>query len=387
MKKIYCLLLVAALMFSGCSSMKENSDDSRIKIVLNSNSPGESTILRWSPKGEKLTLLPHEEGLFTSLPLGPADLSPIGLLLRKADGSENYDLLDVDLNRDGEFGGSKDTLLICKPNERRGKTWSSFSVELQVPFKRMKNQRSIVNPYPVSFWYVEDPEAENPERVIRFSRRGWMEGYAESEFGNISILITERKMDGVFDRNDSWAIAPDSLKKELYSSKYSKSMDSHVWFSEQAFGIDSVLPSGRVIWIKPVDPQISREEEEKQNDWLAPDRAAKRSGNMVKFLHDYGYARDLAKQRGQKTLLDFETTWCGPCKTMDQYVYTADTIISATKNMIAVKIDGDEHRDLVNEYKIIGYPTLILLDANGKEIARASGYQSVAKVLELVGRN
>ena len=222
---------------------------------------------------------------------------------------------------------------------------------------------------------------------MRFSRRGWMEGYAESEFGNISILITERKMDGVFDRNDSWAIAPDSLKKELYSSKHSKSMDSHAWFGEQAFGIDSVLPSGRVIWIKPVDPQISREEEEKQNDWLAPDRAAKRSGKMVKFLPDYNYARDLAKQRGQKTLLDFETTWCGPCKTMDQYVYTADTIISATKNMIAVKIDGDEHRDLVNEYKIIGYPTLILLDATGKEIARASGYQSVAKVLELVGRN
>ena len=199
-------------------------------------------------------------------------------------------------------------------------------------------------------------------------------------------MITERKMDGVFDRNDSWALAPDSSLKDLYSSKHAKSMDSHTWFGEQAFGIDSVLPSGRVIWIKPVDPQITREEEEKQNDWLAPDRAAKRSGNKVKFLHDYNYALGLAKQKGQKTLLDFETTWCGPCKTMDQYVYTADTIVFATKNLIAVKIDGDEHRDQVKKYKIDGYPTLVLLDKEGNEIARGVGYQSVAKVLELVGR-
>ncbi|MCK5821430.1 MAG: thioredoxin family protein [Bacteroidales bacterium] len=386
MKKIICFLTVSILILSGCTSRKDNSDINRIKIVLSPQIPGESSSLRWSPKGEKLTLLPHDEGVIAELLLGPMDLSPIRLLMKKSEGSLHYDLLDVDLNRDGEFGGPKDTLLICTPKESRGKTWSSFSVELQVPFKRMKNQKSLVNPYPVSFWYVEDPEAENPELAIRFSRRGWMEGHTESEFGNISILITEREMDGVFDRNDSWAIAPDSSLKDLYSSKHSKSMDSHAWFGEQAFGIDSVLSSGRVVWIKPVDPQITREEEERQNDWLAPDKAAKRSGKMVKFLHDYQYAKDLAKQKGQKTLLDFETTWCGPCNTMDQYVYTADTVISATKNLTAVKIDGDEHRDLVKKYNISGYPTLVLLDKEGTEIARGVGYQSVAKVLELVAK-
>lgn len=386
MKKVFCLLTICVLILTGCTSTKNNSDDKWIKMILIPHSSEESSSLRWSPKGEKLTLLPHEEGVIAELPLGPGNLSPIGLLMRKSDGSLYFDLLDVDLNRDGEFGGSMDTLLICTPKERRGKTWSSFSVELQVPFKRMKNQKSLVNPYPVSFWYVEDPQDEYPEMVIRFSRRGWMEGHAESEFGNISILITERKMDGVFDRNDSWALAPDSSLKDLYSIKHAKSMDSHTWFGEQAFGIDSVLPSGRVIWIKPVDPQISREEEEKQNDWLAPDKAAKRSGKMVKFLLDYNYAKDLAKQKGQKTLLDFETTWCGPCKTMDQWVYSADTIVSATKNLVAVKIDGDEHRDLVKKYNISGYPTLVLLDKEGNEIGRGVGYQSVAKVLELVGR-
>ncbi|MEA1876164.1 MAG: thioredoxin family protein [Bacteroidota bacterium] len=386
MKKIYCLITVCVLIFSGCNSTKENSDENLIKLVLDSHGPGEAVNLRWSPKGEKLTLFPHDEGVIATLLLGPEDLSPIGLLMRKSDGSLYYDLLDVDLDRDGEFGGAKDTMLICTPKERRGKTWSSFSVELSIPFPRMKNQKSQVNPYPVSFWYVEDPGAESTEKVIRYSRRGWMEGHAESGFGNISILITERQMNGVFDRNDSWALAPDSSLKDLYSSKHAKSMDSHAWFGKQAFGIDSVLSSGRVIWIKLVDPQITREEEEKQNDWLAPDKAAKRSGKMVKFLHDYNYAMDLAKQKGQKILLDFETTWCGPCKTMDQYVYTADTVISATKNLTAVKIDGDEHRDLVKKYNISGYPTLVLLDKEGQEIARGVGYQSVVKVLGLVSR-
>ena len=164
--------------------------------------------------------------------------------------------------------------------------------------------------------------------VLRYSRRGWMEGEADTEFGPIRVLLTEMTMDGIYNREDSWAIAPDSSRNVLFLSKSAKGADTHNWLREQAFGIDSLLPSGRVVWIKPVDPQITRAQEEAQNDWLAPDRAAKHSGGKVKFLHDYDYALGLAKQRKQFCLLDFETTWCGPCNTMDQWVSDTYTFIA-----------------------------------------------------------
>lgn len=377
-------LILLILISTACNSDK-GEKDGLIKVTLEPWSPSKEVRgVRWSPKGEKLQLLPSESGMISSLYLGLPEVNPIRLRLNKVAGSEFYNQLELDLDRDGEFGSSNDTTLTCVPNESRGKMWSSFSGEVPVPFEKNKYHKALSNPYPLSFWYVYDPTEENSEEVIRFSRRGWMQGKVESDFGTINILITESVMDGFFDRNDSWALAPDSTPEDLYSSNLSSALDNHTWLGEQAFGVDSVLPSGRVIWIKPVDPQITRAEEEAQKDWLAPDKAAKRSGEKVKFLHDYEYAMELAQKGNKQVLLDFETTWCGPCKTMDQWVYTADTIVTATKKIVCVKIDGDEHKDLVKKYNVSGYPTLIVLNADQTEKKRASGYQSVMNTLLLL---
>jgi thiol-disulfide isomerase/thioredoxin len=78
--------------------------------------------------------------------------------------------------------------------------------------------------------------------------------------------------------------------------------------------------------------------------------------------------------------VDFETTWCGPCKQMDQWVYTAHDVVAAATDtgVRAVKLDGDVERDLVKKYEVKGYPTLLLLDGTGAVVRRATGYQSVA---------
>jgi len=383
MKFLSFALLLFTVIVTSCNN-NGYDEEGLIRVELEPKSPNEELRgVRWSPKGEKLILEATDKGLVTELKLGLEEVAPIAMRLSKQNNSDQYNQLELDINRDGKFEESGDTVLLCDVNERRGKFWSSFSCVVTVPFAKNAFQKDVENPYALSFWYVEDPDEEVAEQVIRFSRRGWMQGKADTKFGPINILITESEMDGVFNRSDAWAIAPDSSARDLYSSKLSKSLDTHNWFGNQAFGVDSVLASGRIIWIKPVDPQITREEEETQADWLAPDRAAKRSGEKVKFLHDYKYAMELAESRKQAILLDFETTWCGPCKLMDQWVYTADKIVSATKNMVCVKIDGDESKDLVKKYKVSGFPTLIILKSDGTESKRASGYQSVANTLQL----
>ena len=87
----------------------------------------------------------------------------------------------------------------------------------------------------------------------------------------------------------------------------------------------------------------------------------------------------MADARAQRKLLfvDFETTWCGPCKSMDRWVYTAEKVVTAAAGVIAVKVDGDEHRDLVRRFAVEAYPTMILLSPTGVEIRRARGYRSV----------
>ena len=383
MKNFISILIISLVLIIGCqnSNIKE---DGLVKLVLKPSLVGEKPGLRWSPKGEKLILQESEAGLKAELFLGPEGLAPINILLSDSNKGGQLDQLAIDMDRDGQFDGTADTLLSCTPNDSRGKTWSSFSAVVTVPFSKMKGQKAVVNSYPLSFWYVFDPQEPDADPVIRFSRRGWMEGQTETEFGTIRVLLTERMMDGVFNSEDSWAISMDSSRTDLFQSKSAKSVATHNWLGEQAYGIDSLLPSGRVVWIKPVDPQITRAEEERQSDWLAPDKAAKRSGSKVNFMHEFDYARDLAKQRGHNLFIDFETTWCGPCKTMDQWVYTADTVISASKSLVCVKVDGDDHRDLVKKFDVSGYPTLILVSPSGEILKKVSGYQSVIKTINFM---
>ena len=62
---------------------------------------------------------------------------------------------------------------------------------------------------------------------------------------------------------------------------------------------------------------------------------------------------------------------------MTQYVFTAKEVVDASQDIVCVKVDGDERRDLVERFSIKAYPTGILLAADGTEASRFVGYQKV----------
>jgi thiol:disulfide interchange protein len=92
----------------------------------------------------------------------------------------------------------------------------------------------------------------------------------------------------------------------------------------------------------------------------------------------------LARETGKPLFVDFETTWCGPCKIMDEWVYTADDVVNASLSVVAVKVDGDEHLDLKERFGVSGFPTMILLGPVGEELKRASGYVNVVAMTKFL---
>jgi len=86
-------------------------------------------------------------------------------------------------------------------------------------------------------------------------------------------------------------------------------------------------------------------------------------------------------------LLDFTgSDWCGYCQLLDKEVFTQPAFKNfADKNDILVTVDFPRQKQLPDDlkqqndtlgqqFKIDGYPTLIVLDANGKELGRQVGY-------------
>lgn len=120
------------------------------------------------------------------------------------------------------------------------------------------------------------------------------------------------------------------------------------------------------------------------------------------WLTDLPKAQGKAKAEGKLVLLDFTgSDWCPPCKSLHNTVLTsAEFTAFAKANLVLVEVDFPRSKKqtpelkaanakLQEQYKIEGYPTVIVLDANGKEIFREVGFggtpakEYVAKLAKL----
>ncbi|WP_299981235.1 co-chaperone YbbN [Desulfobacula sp.] len=73
------------------------------------------------------------------------------------------------------------------------------------------------------------------------------------------------------------------------------------------------------------------------------------------------------------TLMDFNATWCAPCKAQEPVI---KKLINTYQNRASIiEINIDEHRALATKYMVQSIPTLILFK-DGKEIKRFVGLQS-----------
>ncbi|ADP84329.1 thioredoxin family protein [Pseudofrankia inefficax] len=72
----------------------------------------------------------------------------------------------------------------------------------------------------------------------------------------------------------------------------------------------------------------------------------------------------------QATLLQFSTAFCAPCRTTRVVLADVARIVPGVAH---IEVDAEEHLDLVRRLGIRRTPTVLVLDADAREISRASG--------------
>ncbi len=87
----------------------------------------------------------------------------------------------------------------------------------------------------------------------------------------------------------------------------------------------------------------------------------------------------LARAKAEKklVLVDIYAEWCAQCKELDHKTWPAPEVEAwIRQNAVAVRIDTDKQRpDLAKKLEVRSYPSVILLDADGKELRRILGFQ------------
>ena len=85
-----------------------------------------------------------------------------------------------------------------------------------------------------------------------------------------------------------------------------------------------------------------------------------------------------AKEENKYIFLDVYASWCGPCKRLKRVSFKdADVGTYYNKNFINVTIDGEKGEGLylAQKYGVTAYPTLLIIDHQGKKRAKSTGFK------------
>ena len=106
----------------------------------------------------------------------------------------------------------------------------------------------------------------------------------------------------------------------------------------------------------------------------------------VKWEKDFPDAIKRAQSEGKPVLVNFYADWCVWCKRLDSTTLR-DVKVAAllSDRVVAVHLDVEgDGRELSNEYRVDGLPTVLILDPSGREIGRIPGYMPPTGFLERV---
>src|SRR5687768_4823210 len=112
----------------------------------------------------------------------------------------------------------------------------------------------------------------------------------------------------------------------------------------------------------------------------------------AKWLTDFDAAKQQAQKENKAILMNFTgSDWCPPCKALKKNVLDKPEFEKfAAEKLVLMELDFPIDKKRINkevaasnaklseQFKIESYPTIIVLDKDGKELGRMDGYRGEA---------
>lgn len=91
-------------------------------------------------------------------------------------------------------------------------------------------------------------------------------------------------------------------------------------------------------------------------------------------IQDY----ETSLKNNERVIIDFYADWCIPCKELDALTFSDKQVIKAMEGFKNYKVDmtktSDENETLRKRFNVVGMPTVLIIDSQGKEVHRITGF-------------
>lgn len=109
--------------------------------------------------------------------------------------------------------------------------------------------------------------------------------------------------------------------------------------------------------------------------WVSLNHNVDPNAPEITWLTSEKVAIEKAAAEGKPMLIDFGATWCKACKELEHETFPDSNVRNEAKRFVALRVDATDDEDkevirLKDKYKVVGLPTVIFLDKNGKEATR-----------------
>jgi len=99
-----------------------------------------------------------------------------------------------------------------------------------------------------------------------------------------------------------------------------------------------------------------------------------------------GYEKSL--ENAQPMVIDFYADWCIPCKELDALTFSNPEVIEKLENFTLYKVDMTKNNDINEQlrknFDVIGMPTVLIIDSQGNEVERITGFVDAEEFLSLL---
>lgn len=117
-----------------------------------------------------------------------------------------------------------------------------------------------------------------------------------------------------------------------------------------------------------------------------PDKAIAPNTEGISFIEaDWNKALAEAKKQHKLIFLDAYTSWCGPCKLLKKNTFSdkaAGDFFNQNYINIAVDMEKGFGPALLKKYNVNAFPTLLIIDENGKLVQFTRGFIPAEVLIE-----